>query len=102
MVKNGSSVVILTNINTFSFKNLYDDDVDKLEHSEACVNYDLALPRIKDALQMLKRRGINVATYPGKEELLSMTKQLQQQGQTDKRHKYNADGVVRFNKVERF
>lgn len=49
---------------------------------------------------MVKKKGANVVTYPGEEELLSMTKQLQQQRQTDTWHKYNADGIVRFNQID--
>lgn len=79
---------------------MYNDDPDKLTHSEACVNYDVALPCIKAASNSVKEHGYNMTTFPGEEELYSMTRQLQQQGQTDKRLKYNTDGVTRFNKMD--
>ncbi|KAG0166643.1 hypothetical protein DFQ29_000905 [Apophysomyces sp. BC1021] len=41
-----------------------------------------------------KEKGNKVTTFPGEEELESMTKQQEKQGLKDSRHKYKADGVA--------
>ncbi|KAG0831513.1 hypothetical protein G6F18_007647 [Rhizopus arrhizus] len=77
-------------------KDIYEDDEDKIEHSEPCLNYDLALPCLKVSVQMIRKNGYKVTTFPGEEELEEMKKQQQIQGLTDNRHKYKADGIVRY------
>ncbi|KAG1150125.1 hypothetical protein G6F37_000614 [Rhizopus arrhizus] len=77
-------------------KNIYEDDEDKIEHSEPCLNYDLTLPCLKVSVQMIRKNGYKVTTFPGEEELEAMKKQQQSQRLTDNRHKYKAGGIVRY------
>ncbi|CEP07707.1 hypothetical protein [Parasitella parasitica] len=50
-------------------------------------------------LKYLKDYNNNVTFYPGEIELKAMTVQLKDQGITDKRLKYNADGAILFNRI---
>lgn len=45
---------------------------------------------------MVRKNGYKVTTFPGEEELEAMKKQQQNQGLTDNRHRYKADGIVRY------
>lgn len=56
-------------------------------------------PVLQACNKYLKDLGHNVTFYPGEVELKAMTVQLQSQGITDKRLRYNADGTILFNTI---
>ncbi|CAO3685352.1 unnamed protein product [Rhizopus stolonifer] len=81
------------------FSNLYDGASETLSSSESCLRYYIIDPLLQACNKYLKDRNNNVTFYPGEIELKAMTVQLKDQGITDKRLKYNADGTILFNRI---
>lgn len=62
--------------------------------SEGCLRFYVVDPLLRNCNDFLLQHGRSVLFFPGEIELNSMTMQLQSQGITDGRLKYNADGKI--------
>ncbi|CEP18245.1 hypothetical protein [Parasitella parasitica] len=65
-----------------------------LSSSEGCPRFYVVDPLLRTCNDFLLQHGRNVLFFPGEIELNAMTTQLQSQGITDGRLKYNADGKI--------
>ncbi|KAL7320843.1 hypothetical protein PS15m_000690 [Mucor circinelloides] len=81
------------------FSNLYDGASQTLSSSESCLRYYVIDPLLQACNKYLKDQNNDVTFYPGEIELKAMTVQLKNQGITDKRLRYNADGTILFNRI---
>lgn len=71
-----------------------------MSSSESCLRFYVIDPLLHACNEYLKDIGYDVTFYPGEIELKSMTLQLKDQGITDKRLRYNADGTILYNNIE--
>lgn len=67
-----------------------------MTHSETLLNSHLIWESFREVRRFLRSCDLGVEFYPGEEKLQSMRAQLNDQGISDDRLKYNADGVLRF------
>ncbi|CAO3612737.1 unnamed protein product [Mucor hiemalis] len=81
------------------FSNLYDGASETLSSSESCLRYYIIDPLLQACNKYIKDHNNDVTFYPGEIELKAMTIQLKDQGITDKRLKYNADGTILLNRI---
>ncbi|CEJ03243.1 hypothetical protein RMCBS344292_17231 [Rhizopus microsporus] len=65
-----------------------------LSSSEGCLRFYVVDPLLRNCNDFLLQHGRSVLFFPGEIELNAMTMQLQSQGITDGRLKYNADGKI--------
>ncbi|KAG0769223.1 hypothetical protein G6F62_005472 [Rhizopus arrhizus] len=81
------------------FSTLFDGASGTLSSSESCLRYYVIDPLLQACNKYIKDLGHNVTFYPGEIELKAMTVQLKDQGITDKRLRYNADGTILYNSI---
>ncbi|CEP14153.1 hypothetical protein [Parasitella parasitica] len=81
------------------FSNLFDGASETLSSSESCLRYYVIDPLLLACNKYLKDLDHDVTFYPGEIELKAMTFQLKDQGITDKRLRYNADGTILCNNI---
>lgn len=65
-----------------------------LSSLEGCLRFYVVDPLLRNCNDFLLQHGRSVLFFPGEIELNAMTMQLQSQGITDGRLKYNADGKI--------
>lgn len=84
-------------------KKLYSSDlfdgISENSSSESCLQYSVIDPLLQACNKYLKDLDYSVTCYAGKIELKAMAVELRNEGITDKRLRYNANGTVLCNDI---
>ncbi|PHZ14755.1 uncharacterized protein RHIMIDRAFT_311975 [Rhizopus microsporus ATCC 52813] len=97
---NDGQVEFLLDMLDIFVKTVFPTDGQSLIHSENCFKSDSLWPVQQAVAVYLRSKGHKAIFFTGEEELESMTRELEKDGQTDGRYKYYADGVLRVNNLE--